>query len=117
MTNTKKTPSSLLDHARRVARRVEEVDFDHELPAEPDAEGDAFGRPGDILANASVGTILATTMLLDALAAPERRRLMRQRGLAMVVKVPAPVNDLALAPDGTLLAATDDGLHTARLCG
>ncbi len=29
-------------------------------------------------------------MLLDALAAPERRRLMRQRGLAMVVKVPAP---------------------------
>ncbi|MFF4239777.1 hypothetical protein ACFYYL_28195 [Actinomadura geliboluensis] len=34
-----------------------------------------------------------------------------------LVKVPAPVNDLALAPDGTLLAATDDGLHTARLCG
>lgn len=32
-----------------------------------------------------------------------------------LVKAPAPVNDLALAPDGTLLAATDEGLHTARL--
>ncbi|MFA1538523.1 WD40 repeat domain-containing protein [Actinomadura monticuli] len=33
------------------------------------------------------------------------------------VTTPSPVNDLALAPDGTLLAATDDGLYTARLCG
>ncbi|CNF61508.1 Uncharacterised protein [Mycobacterium tuberculosis] len=33
------------------------------------------------------------------------------------IEVPAPVNDLALCPDGTLIAATDDGLHTARLCG
>ncbi|WUI01152.1 hypothetical protein OHR68_04835 [Spirillospora sp. NBC_00431] len=32
------------------------------------------------------------------------------------VKVPAPINDLALAPDGALLAATDEGLHIARLC-
>ncbi|WP_433227370.1 hypothetical protein [Actinomadura formosensis] len=31
------------------------------------------------------------------------------------VKVPAPVNDLALASDGTLLAATEDGLYTTRL--
>ncbi|RFS81802.1 hypothetical protein D0T12_29185 [Actinomadura spongiicola] len=31
------------------------------------------------------------------------------------VKVPAPVHDLALAPDGTLVAATDDGLFAARL--
>ncbi|TDB83496.1 hypothetical protein E1264_28210 [Actinomadura sp. KC216] len=31
------------------------------------------------------------------------------------VKVPAPVNDLALAPDGTLLTATDEGLFTTRL--
>ncbi|MFC4053431.1 hypothetical protein ACFOY4_27410 [Actinomadura syzygii] len=31
------------------------------------------------------------------------------------VKVPAPVAELALSPDGTLLAATDDGLYTARL--
>ena len=90
MTSTKKTPSSLLDHARRAACRVEEVDLDYGLPETPEAEGDTFGKPGDVLANASVGTILATTMLLDALAAPERRRLMRQRGLAMVVKVPAP---------------------------
>lgn len=30
--------------------------------------------------------------------------------------VPGPVNDLALCSDGTLIAATDDGLHTARLC-
>ncbi|SNT52531.1 hypothetical protein SAMN05443665_103923 [Actinomadura meyerae] len=33
------------------------------------------------------------------------------------VKVPAPVNDLALAPDGTLVVATDEALQTARLCG
>ncbi|MEU8119738.1 hypothetical protein AB0C21_13635 [Spirillospora sp. NPDC049024] len=33
------------------------------------------------------------------------------------VKLPAPANDLALAPDGTLLAATDTALYTARLCG
>ncbi|NKZ08152.1 hypothetical protein [Actinomadura latina] len=33
------------------------------------------------------------------------------------IEVPAPANDLALSPDGTLLAATDDGLHMARLCG
>ncbi|GAA1898001.1 hypothetical protein [Actinomadura bangladeshensis] len=32
------------------------------------------------------------------------------------IEVPAPVNDLALCPDGTLIAATDTGLHTARLC-
>ena len=32
------------------------------------------------------------------------------------IKIPAPANDLALAPDGTLVAATDHGLHTARLC-
>lgn len=31
------------------------------------------------------------------------------------VKVPAPVTELALCPDGTLVAATDDGLYTARL--
>ncbi|WP_149262468.1 hypothetical protein [Actinomadura sp. K4S16] len=30
------------------------------------------------------------------------------------VKLPAPANDLALAPDGTLLAATDTALYTAR---
>lgn len=90
MTDSKKPPSSLLDHARRVARRANHVDFDYDLPEEPATEGDALGKPGDLLANASVGTILATAMLLDALTAPERRRLMRQRGLAMVVKVPAP---------------------------
>ncbi|MFG2091432.1 MULTISPECIES: WD40 repeat domain-containing protein [unclassified Spirillospora] len=33
------------------------------------------------------------------------------------IKVPAPVNDLALTPDGTLLTATDEGLYTTRLCG
>lgn len=33
------------------------------------------------------------------------------------VEAPAPVNDLAIAPDGTLLAATDAGLHMTRLCG
>ncbi|MFA1551044.1 hypothetical protein [Actinomadura chokoriensis] len=33
------------------------------------------------------------------------------------VQIPAQANDLALSPDGTLLAATDDGLYTARLCG
>jgi hypothetical protein len=32
-----------------------------------------------------------------------------------LVKLTAPVNDLALAPDGTLLAATDEGLFTSRL--
>ncbi|MFB4306518.1 hypothetical protein [Actinomadura sp. GTD37] len=32
------------------------------------------------------------------------------------IEFPAPPNDLALAPDGTLVAATDDGLYTARLC-
>lgn len=31
------------------------------------------------------------------------------------VKLPTPANDLALAPDGTLLAATDTALYTARL--
>ncbi|MGU3465565.1 AAA family ATPase [Methylobacterium sp. C33D] len=88
MTNSKKrTPSSLLDHRRRAAPRTEEVELDYGLP-EPEGEGDALGKPGDLLANASVGTILATAMLLDALTAPERRRLMRQQGLAMVVKVP-----------------------------
>ena len=90
MTDSNKTPSSLLDHARRVARKADHVDLDYDLPEEPASEGDALGKPGDLLANASVGTILATAMLLDALTAPERRRLMRQRGLAMVVRVPAP---------------------------
>jgi len=90
MTSAKKAPSSLLAHRRRAAPRIEEVELDYGLPPELETEGDALGKPGDILANASVGTILATTMLLDALAAPERRRLMRQRGLAMIVKVPAP---------------------------
>ena len=33
------------------------------------------------------------------------------------VKIPAPVTDLAMAPDGTLLAATDDGLYATRLLG
>lgn len=31
------------------------------------------------------------------------------------IKLPTPANDLALAPDGTLLAATDTALYTARL--
>ncbi|MGH3243341.1 MAG: hypothetical protein ACRDNL_23380 [Spirillospora sp.] len=31
------------------------------------------------------------------------------------IKIPAPVNDFALTPDGTLLTATDEGLFTARL--
>ncbi|WP_141582057.1 hypothetical protein [Actinomadura sp. WMMA1423] len=31
------------------------------------------------------------------------------------IKLPAPANALALSPDGTLLAATDTALHTARL--
>ncbi|SNR26580.1 hypothetical protein [Actinomadura mexicana] len=31
------------------------------------------------------------------------------------IRLPAPANDLALAPDGTLLAATDTALYTARL--
>ncbi|TDD35077.1 hypothetical protein E1287_14990 [Actinomadura sp. KC06] len=34
---------------------------------------------------------------------------------SLCVKVPAPVNDLALAPDGTLLTATDEGLYATRL--
>jgi hypothetical protein len=33
------------------------------------------------------------------------------------IKIPSPVNDLALAPDGTLLTATDQALYTTRLCG
>lgn len=90
MTNSKQTPSSLLDHARRAARRADQVNLDYDFPEELVTEGDTLDKPGDILANASVGTILATSMLLDALKGPERRRLMRQQGLAMVVKVPAP---------------------------
>lgn len=31
------------------------------------------------------------------------------------IRLPAPANDLALAPDGTLLAATDAALYTTRL--
>lgn len=31
------------------------------------------------------------------------------------VKVPAPVNDLALSTDGTLPATTEDGLYSARI--
>lgn len=33
------------------------------------------------------------------------------------VGVPAPVNDLSVSPDGTLVTATDHGLYTARPCG
>ncbi|MEU5993172.1 hypothetical protein ABZ806_29740 [Spirillospora sp. NPDC047418] len=32
------------------------------------------------------------------------------------IEFPAPVNDLALCPDGTLVAATDTALQTTRLC-
>ncbi|GAA4231637.1 hypothetical protein GCM10022254_29330 [Actinomadura meridiana] len=37
------------------------------------------------------------------------------RAPSHLLKVTAPVNDLALAPDGTLLTATDEGLFTSRL--
>ncbi len=69
MTNSKKPTSSLFDHARRAARRTEHVDLDYDLPEDPATEGDTLGKPGDLLANASVGTILATAMLLEALTA------------------------------------------------
>ncbi|NVI91531.1 hypothetical protein HUX53_30705, partial [Actinomadura sp. BRA 177] len=71
--------------------------------------------PCDQVAASQVeGSLLVAAALQDApgtllawnAAAPSHR-----------IKVPAPVNDLALAPDGTLLAATDNGLYTTRLCG
>lgn len=89
MTKSKKTFPTLHDLRSRDSARVEAVDLDYGLPEATDAEDDTFGKPGDLLVNASVGTVLATALLLDALAAPDRRRLMRERGLAMVVKVPA----------------------------
>ncbi|MFI0479174.1 hypothetical protein [Actinomadura sp. 9N215] len=66
----------------------------------------ATGAAGRLLVAAGLEGDPCTVLAWDAAtAAPSHR-----------VKVPAPVNDLALTPDGTLLTATDEGLYTTRLC-
>ncbi|QXJ21612.1 hypothetical protein AGRA3207_002482 [Actinomadura graeca] len=62
----------------------------------------AASASGRLLAAAGVSG--GTVLVWDA-ADPGRPRRIR---------IPAPVNDLALSPDGTLAAATDDGLYTVR---
>lgn len=75
-------------------------------PAAPSAcDQVAANRAGDRLLAAAVPEDEPSTALAwDAAGSAPARR----------VKLPAPVNDLALAPDGTLLAATDEGLFQAR---
>ena len=61
---------------------------------------------GRLLVTAAVRDDPGTLLAWDAATPAPSHRL----------KVPYPVNDLALAPDGTLLAATDEALYTTPLC-
>ncbi len=60
MTNSKKTFPTLHDLRSRDAARVEAVELDYGLPERPMPRTTTFGKPGDLLVNASVGTVLAT---------------------------------------------------------
>ncbi|TMR03135.1 hypothetical protein ETD83_11145 [Actinomadura soli] len=69
------------------------------------------GAPGRLLVAAGLEGDPCTILAWDAVPSGNATPFAPSH----CVKVPAPVNDLALAPDGTLLTATDEGLYATRL--
>ncbi|MFI0404558.1 hypothetical protein [Actinomadura sp. 3N508] len=82
-------------------------------PAPCDRVTTLSGATDDLLVAAGLEGDPCTILAWDAVPSESEMPL----GPSHCVKVPAPVNDLALAPDGTLLTATDEGLYATRLRG